>query len=79
MDAEVKNRDMVAEGLTTVAGGARFLDISRSKMYTEMDAGRLPYVKIGKSRRIPKRALRDFAAENLIGGPDGFTLWATQK
>jgi len=38
--------------LTTVADVANFLAISRSKIYKLMDEGELPYVKLGKCRRV---------------------------
>ena len=41
-----------AERLLTVGDVARHLSISRSKIYSTMDCGELPYVKLGKSRRI---------------------------
>lgn len=37
---------------TDVDGGAKYVGSSRSKMYEEMKAGRLKYVKIGSSRRL---------------------------
>jgi excisionase family DNA binding protein len=40
------------ETLQTVAGVARHLAVSRSKVYAMMDAGELPFVKFGRSRRI---------------------------
>ena len=63
-----EKRDVVEEGLTTVAEAARFLCISRSSLYALMDAGGLVYVKLGRARRIPRRALVDLAADNLTGG-----------
>jgi len=33
-----------------------------------MKAGRLPFVKISSSRRIPRRALQRFLAEHLVAG-----------
>ncbi len=35
-------------------------DLSRSKLYTEMSAGRLRYVKVGSRRLIPESALVDY-------------------
>jgi excisionase family DNA binding protein len=39
-------------GLQTVGAVAKFLSLSRSKVYQLMEQGELPYVKIGKSRRL---------------------------
>jgi excisionase family DNA binding protein len=37
-------------------------------MYALMENGQLAYVKIGRSRRVPKRALLELLAGNLRGG-----------
>ena len=42
---------VLAEGLLSVHDAARFLAISRSKLYSLMDAGNLAYVKLGRSRQ----------------------------
>jgi excisionase family DNA binding protein len=49
-----------------VADVARFLRLSQSTVYDLMARGLLPYVKIGKSRRIPHRAVVELAAQNLV-------------
>jgi excisionase family DNA binding protein len=54
------------QGLVRVTEAARFLAISRSKIYGLMDSGQLPYVKLGRSRRIPRQALIELAREHLI-------------
>ncbi|MEX0678894.1 MAG: helix-turn-helix domain-containing protein [Pirellulales bacterium] len=38
--------------LVRVTEVARHLSLSRSKIYQMMEAGDLPYVKLGKSRRV---------------------------
>jgi excisionase family DNA binding protein len=60
--------DLLKDGLTTVAEAAKFLSLGRSTLYELMDNGELRYVKIGSSRRIPKRALMELAKTNLQGG-----------
>ena len=60
--------ELFADGLISVPDAAKFLSISKSKLYLVMDAGELPYVKIGSSRRIPKRALVVFVEQRLKGG-----------
>ncbi len=60
--------EMVADGLVRVPEAARFLGISRSQVYNLMEAGHLAYSKIGRSRRIPRRALVELAARGLRGG-----------
>jgi excisionase family DNA binding protein len=59
---------LLAEGLMTVTEAAKFLALSKSKLYLLMDAGKLPYFKEGKSRRIPRRALTVYAISKLRGG-----------
>ena len=59
---------LVTEGLLTVKEAAAFLSISRSKLYELMDHGELPFVKIGRSRRVPRQAVVELAARGLRGG-----------
>ncbi len=62
--------DLVADGLSTVREAAGFLRLSRSTVYTLMDRGELPFVKLGRSRRIPRRAVIQLAARALRGGQE---------
>jgi excisionase family DNA binding protein len=57
---------LVAEGLQRISDTARFLGVSRSLVYRLINSGVLPTVRIGRSRRIPIRAVRDLAATNLV-------------
>ncbi len=59
---------MCSAGLLTVKGAAEFLSVSRSKLYELMNGGELWFVKIGRSRRIPLRAVVELAARGLQGG-----------
>jgi len=59
---------LVAEGMFTVTETGDFLRVSRSTVYTLMDNGYLTFVKVGRLRRIPKRAAFRFAASLLQGG-----------
>lgn len=59
---------LVSEGLLSVSDAAEFLQISRAKLYLLMEAGQLHYVKLGRARRIPRRALVMLAATNVRGG-----------
>jgi excisionase family DNA binding protein len=56
---------LMVDGLQRVEAAGRFLGISRSLVYELMESGELPYVKIGRSRRLPHRALIEFAARHL--------------
>ncbi|MCX7386569.1 MAG: helix-turn-helix domain-containing protein [Planctomycetales bacterium] len=62
---EPKNAELVQDGMALISEGEHFLKIKRSKLYELMDQGRLQYVKIDRSRRIPWAVLRAFAAQNL--------------
>ena len=64
----LERAELVADGLLTIQEAALFLSISRSKLYELMDNGELTFVKLGRSRRIPRRALIDLAASGLQGG-----------
>ncbi len=59
---------LVSDGLMTIREAAEFLRLSPSTLYTLMDHGELAFVKLGRSRRIPRRALVDLAARALRGG-----------
>jgi excisionase family DNA binding protein len=67
---EDKNRpqELVADGLLRVREAATFLSLSVASVYALMERGELPYIKIGRSRRIPRAALVELAAKNMVGG-----------
>jgi excisionase family DNA binding protein len=54
-------------GMLTVAEASAFLRLSRSKLHELMGAGELAFCKFGRARRIPKRAVEEYAARSLIG------------
>jgi excisionase family DNA binding protein len=60
--------DLVGDGLMRVPEAAQFLSVSRSTVYQLMDEGALCFVKIGRCRRIPRRAVIKLAAAELRGG-----------
>ncbi len=59
---------LVEDGLVTVSEAAAFLRLSRSNLYVLMERGELAFVKLGRSRRIPRRAVVALAARGLRGG-----------
>ena len=65
---QTRGAELVADGLLTVREAATFLRISRSNLYALMEHGELAFVKLGRSRRIPRRALVELAASGLQGG-----------
>ena len=65
--------ELVREGCASVEEAARFLGIRRAKVYLEMEAGRLAYLKIGRRRVIPWRALREYLADRALETHGGST------
>jgi excisionase family DNA binding protein len=49
----------------TVEEAARRIGIGRTKMYEYVSSGEIPSVTIGRLRRIPAEAVRDFLAKRL--------------
>ena len=54
------------QGLVRIGEASVYLALSRSTIYGMMDAGQLPYVKLGRSRRIPRQALIELARGHLV-------------
>jgi excisionase family DNA binding protein len=57
--------DVMDEGLMKVSQVAAFLAISRPVVYRLMASGDLPWVKVRKSRRIPRSAVKGFMHKHL--------------
>jgi excisionase family DNA binding protein len=53
--------------LVTVPDVAQHLSMCRSRVYQMMDSGRLPYVKLGRCRRILWTDVEALIAQNRIG------------
>jgi excisionase family DNA binding protein len=60
------NEELVREGLVRIDEAMEFLSVSRASLYRLIDEGSLPTVKLACSRRIPRRALIDFAATHVV-------------
>jgi excisionase family DNA binding protein len=58
----------LADGCFSIAEAARFSGLSRSTLYEAMESGLLPFVKIGRRRLVPRRALVEWLASGLRGG-----------
>lgn len=52
--------------LERVPAVASYLGVSRSKVYAMMETGELPYVKLGKSRRVPRWAIQRLIEKHLV-------------
>lgn len=53
------------EGLCSVREACEFLSIGKSSLYNLMKKGELPFVFVGSNRRIPRKALVEFAERIL--------------
>ena len=62
----VNQSDLLSD-LLTVQEAVKITRLSRSKVYLLLDAGELPHVSIGRTRRIPRAALMDFMQRHLVG------------
>jgi excisionase family DNA binding protein len=65
--ASARAEDLLAAGLMTVVEAAELAHVSRAFVYKLMDGGQLQFVKLGRSRRVPRQALLDLLARNLVG------------
>ena len=57
--------ELIAEGLVSLDEAMKFLSISRPTLNRLLDHGVLPTVRLVATRRIPRRALLDFAARSV--------------
>jgi excisionase family DNA binding protein len=58
---------MVRDGFAEIAEAQEYLRLSRSTIYSFMETGVLAYARFGRRRRIPWRALRAYAAQQVVG------------
>ena len=58
--------EMVRHGFAEVAQAQEYLRLSRSTLYQMMEGGNLAYARFGRRRRIPWRALREYAARQMV-------------
>jgi excisionase family DNA binding protein len=65
---ESRALDLMDEGVVSIRQAEAFTSFGRTKLYELMDAGKLAYVKIDGSRRIPRKALKQLMASGLHGG-----------
>jgi excisionase family DNA binding protein len=59
--------DILGGGFLTVSEAARLLGLSRAKLYSIMDQGKLRYAKFDKARRIPRKAVSEYVAACMVG------------
>lgn len=60
--------ELLSEGAMKITDAVSWSGIGRSRLYSAMASGELPFVQYGTRRLIPKRGLRDYLAERLEGG-----------
>jgi excisionase family DNA binding protein len=65
MRTESTENELLTEGALQINDAVTWSGIGRSKLYMAMAEGDLSYVRVGKRRLIPKRALRDYLASRL--------------
>lgn len=58
---------VVADGMFTVKEAVEFTKLSRSELYALMGRGELQFLKHGKRRLVPKRAIVELLAGKLSG------------
>jgi excisionase family DNA binding protein len=63
----MRSASELPEKLLRVTEVARCLSLSRSCIYQIMDRGELPYVKIGKSRRVRPEDLARLIEQATVG------------
>jgi excisionase family DNA binding protein len=66
VQAGVDMHAVVSEGFVDVPEAGKRLSLSRTKIYDLMDSGELPYARFGRARRIPIRALHEYAEKQLV-------------
>ena len=67
MDDEAK-QEIVKDGLLSPNEAMRFLSFSKTKLYSLMQTGEIPYVILGGNRRIPRKSLLEYAASGCDKG-----------
>jgi excisionase family DNA binding protein len=70
MTKDEQRLETVGDGCLTILEACEFSGLGRSFIYSEMDKGKLPYVKLGKRRLIPRKALQRYLESGLV------TPWA---
>lgn len=64
------NEDLVRDGLLSIPEACDWLGISRTALYGLMNRAELAWVKVGRRRCIPRRALVKFTSEGSSARTD---------
>ncbi len=65
-----RSLELAAEGFMTPKEAATHLRICQTLIYRAMASGELLSTKVGRSRRIPRRAVTEYAANLLAAGQE---------
>lgn len=57
---------ILADGSMSVKEASKFSSVSRAELYLKMARGELPFIKWGRRRMIPRRALIEMMASKLV-------------
>jgi excisionase family DNA binding protein len=68
-DCQDQYDQLIAGGFKGAPEVAKFLGVSRGTIYSLMDDGTLPSVRIGKARRIPWNGVLQLVRRNLSNAP----------
>ena len=67
MEMKVNFADALLEdGALTISEAVAWSGVGRTRLYMEMAEGKLPFVQKGARRLIPRRALRNLLAADLV-------------
>ncbi len=58
--------EVLSEGLMKISEAAKLMSLGRTKISEMCNDGELPFVRIGKGRRIPRRSVMNYLKANLI-------------
>ncbi|MBI5493750.1 MAG: helix-turn-helix domain-containing protein [Deltaproteobacteria bacterium] len=59
---------LVEAGLISIEQACELSSLGRTTIYAAMTTGELRFARIGRARRIPRRALLDWLAAHVVGG-----------
>jgi len=65
---DTDKKGVLEDGLLRIKEASAFSGWSVAFIYKLMRQDELVYVKVGRSRRIPRRALIELAEKHLLGG-----------
>jgi excisionase family DNA binding protein len=63
---ERDKQDAVSMGAMTIRQAIEFAGVKRTFLYHCMTDKKLPYIKLGTRRLIPRKALEQFLADHLL-------------